>query len=151
MFHTWIYVLSSLHSMSSWKAQFKEAGRQSVTHQVPWGALPACPGTSTKGTLDGPSATAGTRPLSALTDHPGDGIFVKQLTEPPVPSLPRISWGLSSAAVQTGMVSHSTVYIICNHYLGSLPSYWILIKSPSFCSENCTYWFYQINTNGKIT
>lgn len=41
------------------------------------GHLPACPGTSTKGTLDGPSATAGVRPLSALTDHPGDGILLK--------------------------------------------------------------------------
>lgn len=117
--------------MSSWKAKFKEGRRQNVTHQVLWGHLPACPATSTKGTQDGPSATVGIRPPSAWIDHPGDDIPLKHLAGPPVPSLLSISWSLSSAGVQTGIACHSTVYIICNRYLGSLLSYW-LIKSPSF-------------------
>lgn len=114
----------------------RQAGRQTVTHEVPQGHLPACPGTSSQTDRGWTFCNTTGKLTSSWLNRPARE-WCPSKTADRASSAPlslfvfRISWGLSRAAVQTGAATHGTVYILCNHYLGSLLSYWITIKSPS--------------------
>lgn len=111
-----------------------------MTQEVPWGHLPAFLGRSSQPDLGrlfhGPSAIAQVSPpacallsgFSQRLDGPARGQYPFKTADGACSTFVflfafRISWGLGSAAVQIGTVSHSTVYTLCNHYLGSLLSH----------------------------